>query len=76
MEIGVGTGDNYKNVNVALKVGIDPNADSVNSIKDSYSIIVTESDNFFSSLDKDFKFDLRIERVVHNGFYGVRIWRI
>lgn len=25
---------------------------------------------------KEFSFDLRIERVVHNGFYGVRIWRI
>jgi|688.fasta_scaffold2000717_1 hypothetical protein len=27
-------------------------------------------------LSKDFNYDLRIERVVYNGLYGVRIWRI
>lgn len=27
-------------------------------------------------LAKQFNFDLRVERVVYNGLYGLRIWRI
>jgi hypothetical protein len=29
-----------------------------------------------AKIAKEFNFNLRIERVVYNGFYGARIWRI
>jgi hypothetical protein len=29
-----------------------------------------------TQLAHDFKFNLRIEKVLYNGMYGVRVWRI
>lgn len=64
LEIGLGTGENYKKINGALvsKVGIDPNIEAINSIAetavDKDTVINMTSDEFFRLLGIDIKYDL------------------
>lgn len=55
LEIGIQHGVNYKKVECKNKQGVDPNP---LSLKNDPTINIMTSDQYFSSIDKDKKFDL------------------